>query len=353
MAQTKTVVTVNGEKVTINPNSIGSADNGLTAAGGNIQLGGPLTKASVLTTTSAFTLALKGLQPGANTDNIVVTDANGVLKLITPSSLSGTGPWYNVATNAQATANTQDIYQLGKIGIGTLTPHAQLQLANTVADRKIVLYEDANNDNQFYGFGVQSSLLKLQAPAFSFNSAVNATSSTELMRLNATGLGIGTITPTAKLDVAGKTVTQSAQIAKGTDDSLPAAGLVATAADDKGNIKWAAPAASNVMEIKVIHDNYPIAANDYTIIASKLNSDITLTLPAATTCKGRILIINQIGVATASGSPVAVKFNVPVVYSDTVRKNQIISDYYSTSTGGSMKVTLQSDGTDWYVISFM
>ncbi|MEZ0130674.1 hypothetical protein AB9T88_13285, partial [Flavobacterium sp. LBUM151] len=156
-----------------------------------------------------------------------------------------------------------------------------------------------------------------------------------------------------KLDVAGKTVTQSAQIARGTDGSIPAVGLVATSADANGNIKWAAPAASNVMGIKVISANYTITAADYTIIASKLNSDITITLPDAASSVGRLLVINQIDIAADSGAAVAVKFNIPVVYSDTVSKDQIISDYYSVSTGGSMKVTLQSDGTKWYVISVM
>jgi len=86
-SQTETVVTPNGKKVTFNPNSLNTANNGLTATGGNIQLGGVLTKPSVLTTTSAFTLALKGLQTGAATDSIVVTDTNGILKLVTQSSL--------------------------------------------------------------------------------------------------------------------------------------------------------------------------------------------------------------------------------------------------------------------------
>lgn len=83
-SQNKTVVTMYGEKVTINP----YVNNGLTANNGYIQLGGALTQPSVLTTTSAFTLALKGLQTGAAADNLVVTDANGVLKTITKDALS-------------------------------------------------------------------------------------------------------------------------------------------------------------------------------------------------------------------------------------------------------------------------
>ncbi|MCV9928544.1 hypothetical protein OIU83_12825 [Flavobacterium sp. LS1R49] len=133
-------------------------------------------------------------------------DAEGSVIWTDPAKIATKASWFDVDTKAAATANTQSIYQMStNMGIGTATPHAQLQLGNSVSDRKIVMYEDANNDNQFYGFGVQSSLLKLQAPAFSFNSAVDATSSKELMRLNAAGLGIGTTKPSNALHVVATT----------------------------------------------------------------------------------------------------------------------------------------------------
>lgn len=43
---------------------------------------------------------------------------------------AGTEPWYDVATNAGATANTQDIYQMGKVGIGTNAPVSALHIKN-------------------------------------------------------------------------------------------------------------------------------------------------------------------------------------------------------------------------------
>ncbi|SFD53523.1 beta strand repeat-containing protein [Flavobacterium phragmitis] len=96
MAQTKTVVTPNGEKVTINP----FVNNGLSTDNGYIQLGGPLTRESVLTTTSAFTLAIKGLGTGTTSDNILVADpTSGVLKYISASSLSGTGTFWSLSGN--------------------------------------------------------------------------------------------------------------------------------------------------------------------------------------------------------------------------------------------------------------
>jgi hypothetical protein len=102
----------------------------------------------------------------------------------------------------------QTISNIGNIGIGTTTPNAPLQFANTTVNRKIVLYENANNDNQFYGFGVNAGTLRYQIPStvdkHSFYVGASATTSSELMTIQGNGnVGIGTITPTEKLDVAG------------------------------------------------------------------------------------------------------------------------------------------------------
>ncbi len=42
-------------------------------------------------------------------------------------------PWFNVATNQAATANTQDIYHLGHVGIGTSSPDCELDVTGTGA----------------------------------------------------------------------------------------------------------------------------------------------------------------------------------------------------------------------------
>lgn len=81
-AQTKTVVTPYGEKVIVYPN----ANNGVEpdAVSGSVQLGGALIKPTKLTTTVNNTLSIEGLQPGTTTDKLLVTDATGVLKTISP-----------------------------------------------------------------------------------------------------------------------------------------------------------------------------------------------------------------------------------------------------------------------------
>ncbi len=121
-----------------------------------------------------------------------------------------------IAIGYQAIAGASNTFALGgtgsnavNVGIGTSTPHAQLQLASTVANRKIVLYENTNDDHGFLGFGVSGTGDLRYQTAVNTNDHVffvgaSSTSSTELMRIKGNGLvGIGTAAPTSKLSVNG------------------------------------------------------------------------------------------------------------------------------------------------------
>jgi hypothetical protein len=50
----------------------------------------------------------------------------------------------------------------GDVGIGTISPNADLQLANTLGNRRFVLFESANNDHQYYGLGVNGGEFRYQ-----------------------------------------------------------------------------------------------------------------------------------------------------------------------------------------------
>jgi len=122
MAQTETVATINGKKIQVNPNSITTADNGLTVTGNNIQLGGALTKPSVLTTSSSNTFAISGLQSGLATDNILVADGSGVLKTITKASLGDNLGSHSATTNLAMNNNDiNNVRNLNVTGVSTLT----------------------------------------------------------------------------------------------------------------------------------------------------------------------------------------------------------------------------------------
>jgi hypothetical protein len=105
-----------------------------------------------------------------------------------------------------ATNNSNTIGPLittgGNIGVGIATPSAsleffttntfgQLYLGNTIQNRKLVLWNDSNNPNSFYGFGINSATLRYQIPDTSnfhiFYAGTSATSSNELMRITGAG----------------------------------------------------------------------------------------------------------------------------------------------------------------------
>jgi len=88
------------------------------------------------------------------------------------------------------------------------TPNAPLQFGNS-GGRKIVLYEGANNDHQYYGFAINSGVLRYQVEAATnnhiFYAGSSATTSKELMRIQGNGnVGIGISDPAYKLDIASR-----------------------------------------------------------------------------------------------------------------------------------------------------
>ncbi len=87
------------------------ANNGLTRVADSIQLGGNLTKATVVGTSTANTLALTGLQNGTATDSVLTVGANGVIRKISDSAARS-----NIKANNGLT-RVADSIQLG----GTLT----------------------------------------------------------------------------------------------------------------------------------------------------------------------------------------------------------------------------------------
>lgn len=88
----------------------------------------------------------------------------------------------------------------GNIGLqGVTSPNAPLQFSTATANRKLVIYEAANNDHQFKGFGHNTDIFRFQinqtADSYVFYAAANSTTSNELMRLSGTGnLSVGSAT---------------------------------------------------------------------------------------------------------------------------------------------------------------
>lgn len=108
------------------------------------------------------------------------------------------------------TSNTERmrISASGNVAIGNATPNAPLQFANSIQNRKVVLWDGNNNDHNYYGFGINNYMLRYQVDDIGSNHAfyagTSSTTSNELMRITGTGnVGIGVTAPAQRLDVQG------------------------------------------------------------------------------------------------------------------------------------------------------
>ena len=119
---------------------------------------------------------------------------------------------FSLSATAQWTSNATSVFLSNankNVGIGTSTPHAPLQLANLpLQNRKIVLFEDANNEHSFFGFGINPAAMRYQVGNnsshvfYASNSA--GTASAELLRIKSSGeVGIGTASPNSRLHING------------------------------------------------------------------------------------------------------------------------------------------------------
>jgi hypothetical protein len=140
---------------------------------------------------NTFPLEIKGIDNGGGSDQVKFYTADG-----TPRwhfSIKSTGALSYTETNVAD--NRLVLSPGGYIGIGNASPNAPLQFAqNASQSRKIVLYEDANNDHQFNGFGINPGILRYQVASTSASHVFYAGSSlgesTELMRISIGGINI-------------------------------------------------------------------------------------------------------------------------------------------------------------------
>ena len=96
-------------------------------------------------------------------------------------------------TDRTGSATRFTISSAGNIGInmGLSTPNAPLQLSNGVANRKIVLFELANNDHQFIGLGFNANSFRFQVPttsdSWNFLAGLSSASSQTAAQITGTG----------------------------------------------------------------------------------------------------------------------------------------------------------------------
>lgn len=145
-----------------------------------------------------------GVQNIANEDTIIRGTSSSNVAKIELQCTNGSGKNFEIRSDnagafsivdRNAVAQRFFMNTSGQIGLGGVTaPHAALQLPSVVTNRQLVLYEAANNDYQFHGFGSISGGFGYNindvADSHVFFAGVNSSSRNELARIS----GVGTFT---------------------------------------------------------------------------------------------------------------------------------------------------------------
>ena len=243
----------NGSKIPVKVKS-GSPTNSLVVSPVGVGIGGSLTINSNGTNTSYFFPETRGIS-----GQVLSTDGSGGTNWATPSGSQWT------------TSGSNIYYNTGNVGIGNATPHAPLQFINTSASRKIVFYETADNDHQFFGFGTNSGILRYQLPSSTSNhvfyAGTSATESSEIFRIKGTG---EIVIPA--LNTAGVLLNNtSGEVST----SIGTTGQVLTT-DISGGISWATSAGGTVTEV----------GSTAPIVSSGGNAPVISILAATTSAAG-------------------------------------------------------------------
>ncbi|MDP5199136.1 tail fiber domain-containing protein, partial [Flavobacterium sp. DG2-3] len=143
---------------------VNSANNGLTRSNtGNVELGGALTKATMIRASGTNTLGVEGLAATTNLSghDVVIASTAGVLKKTTVANLIGTSGWsltgntgtstsFLGTTNNEAlrfkTSSTERmvIGSGGKVGIGVVSPSHTLDVVGLAGENTLASFQHNN-----------------------------------------------------------------------------------------------------------------------------------------------------------------------------------------------------------------
>lgn len=278
---------------------------------------------------------LQGIAAGSTELDVLVLNADGSVYKRTISSSS--------FENAIKAINNIQAQTLSFTAETSLSADS-VKVENRSADSTIALYlpvQNGSSASKPYGMltyadwqKIQSSMQTLTIGAVASSSNVNGASivsdstSRQIILHPADATNAGIVSVTAQTFAGNKTFQDSVSASKAI--LVGATGAANSTVEVQGSI---------AMAIKTVTASYTATAADNTILANTSSSSITLTLPAPSAFSGRIYTIKKIG-------------------NGGIDRELVITPSSGTIDGGNSYtiyndwtyVTLQTNGTDWFII---
>jgi hypothetical protein len=363
------------------------AANGLTKTGNVISLGGALTAPTTITTTGANTLTLAGLQTGANTDDLLTLDATtGTIARRTVADVISSAGMFVIGGNtvtSNATLGTNSNHSLS-IETNNVT-HLTISNAGAITQNTTGQVTFAGNVDATGGLDVTGATTLTGATNVTGATNINTTgtdattignagSTTTIVgnNLNVTNTptivtpagnnvmivdnATGEVSNITTANLVGNTLTVDNGLTKNTPTNVRLGGTlmqntsIAQAGFDMnysgGNVAIGSTSAptstlqltgSMAVSYRKVTADASLAITDYVVMANATSvvTDLTLTLPLASTCAGRIYFVGKTDETTK-----------PVIFSPALRLTESTN---IASINYSKKFKIVSDGTDWWI----
>jgi hypothetical protein len=351
-----------------------AANNGLTIAGGEVTLGGPLTTNTEIDATSK-TFSIKGLGAGTTGDNVVLADVTtGILKKVLQSNvLAASSGKLKSTVNGLSSADVDVLTSAdngltntaGKITLGgALSANTEIDATGKVLSIKGAdglklsdLSAGTTADNVVLAdvtTGVLKKVLQsnvLAAASGKLKSTVNGLASADVDVLTSAENGL---TNTAGKITLGGALTAATTVTTDATKSLTFSGAdgfilpsLATGAATENVVTVNASGVLHqraldlgVTPITKVIGTYAITTADYTVVLKGATSDASFTLPAAPELGRTFRIINLSTYKITLDKPVRTAVDVTLTE---------VGPGTASVAGNTMgnKLTIQWDGTEW------
>ena len=332
-----------------------TASNGLTKIGRDVQLGGTLTKSTTISTNGTNTvtvagdgtnnpLTVTGLQGGVEADSIVtVNAATGVVRkrrvadLLQGSNIDslvwkidgntldklrtfGTKNNYPVPIITNNTERMR-ITETGEVGIGTSTPTNKLTVEAAANPLKLIGLQTAAQTNSLLSIDAATGVVR--------KITIDSVASRGIVAENG-------LTKTGNIVRLGGTLNRATTIDQATNQMSFSNGNIAIGGSSTATSRLAL---AGSLAVPIVNSAVAFSLTDahHTFIGNCATSGFTLDLPDPATCVGRTYIIIK---GDATNNVLTFSRNIRLSTSQTM-----------PSVNYNVRLHIQSDGTDWWLIA--